>query len=161
MFYLRWSGLLLLVALVAVLGIRRYYSEVIAITPRGLIASAGDDVRVLGVVEGGSLGRNRDAGGTTFQLSGDNERVSVQYVGENTGDIRELKTIVVEGRFDPVTKTFTAYQIAPIPNYDFVAAAYLIAFIPMIVFLFNMERNVVLLYIMIKQEKGYQPEEYR
>lgn len=160
MLYLRWSGLLILVAFVAILGFRRYYNEVIAITPGGLTTSDGGNVRVLGVVESGSLGRNSAAGEITFQLSGDNERVLVQYGGENTGDLRELKTIVVEGRFDPATQMVAADKIVPIPNYDFIAAAYLVAFIPMVVFLFNMERNVALLYIKIKQEKGYQPGEY-
>jgi hypothetical protein len=52
-----------------------------------------------------------------------------------------------------------AEEIALLPNYWFVAGAYLAGIIPIGLFLFSMERRVELLYNRIKSTKLYEPEE--
>lgn len=156
--YLRWGGALALAALIGALGAQRYYQEVATVSPERLLHNPPQEtVRVLGRVEGGSLVKDPLGKEARFQLSGEKERIAVHYIGDDSDTLRELKTIVVMGEWNGAAAEFTAKKIALIPNYGFITAAYLIALIPMGLFLFNMERKVALLYTRIKQEKVYQP----
>jgi hypothetical protein len=116
-------------------------------------------VRVIGRVEGGSLVYNPISHEATFVLTGEREKIDVQYHGEAPENLRELKTLVITGRWDPVIPRFEAHNISLVPNYGFVASAYLIGIIPACLFLFGMERKVALLYNKIKSTKPYEPEE--
>lgn len=159
-FYIRWGGVLAAGILVALLGIQRYHKEVTAISPEELLAEKPDrTVRVIGRVEAGSVSKEAPENRIEFQLSGEQARVPVRYAGTEPDNLRELKTLVVEGRLDPSTGALQAEKISLVPNYGFVTAAYLVVLIPLGLFLFSMERKVALLYIMIKQEKVYQAEE--
>jgi hypothetical protein len=96
---------------------------------------------------------------TRFQLAGERERISVRFMGDDPENLRELKTIVVAGRWDDTARELEGQKITLTPNYGFITAAYLIGLIPMGLFLFNMERKVAILYTRIKEEKVYQPGE--
>lgn len=163
--YMRWAVVVILLAVIAVLAIFRYNREVSAIPFEALLRNKPDGtVRLLGRVVAGTLVR-KDTG-ATFNLSGGGnvpregkeEKVSVLYIGKPDDNLRELKELVVVGFFDPDKMEFTAQRIAPIPNTGFLVSAYLLSIIPLIFFIFNMERNLILLSILIKEEKPYQPE---
>ncbi len=143
---------------IGLLGLQRYHRDVTAISPAQLLREPpAQPVRVLGMIEAGSL--KKEEGRLTFLLSGEGEKVSVSYGSDETESVRELKILVIEGKWDSSARVLEARKISLTPNYGFVTAAYLVALVPLGLFLFNMERKVALLYIMIKQEKAYQPEE--
>lgn len=157
-FYLRWGVVLIVGIVIGLLGVRRYNDEVTAISPEAFLSERpAETVRVIGRVEAGSL--VKEGSQTTFLLSGKSEKVPVRYIGEDSESLRELKTLVIQGRWNAADRELEAQKISLTPNYGFVAAAYLITLVPLGLFLFHMERKVALLYIMIKQEKPYQPEE--
>jgi cytochrome c-type biogenesis protein CcmE len=157
-FYIRWGGTLAIGIAIALLGLQRYDREVTAISPEQLLREQPTQtVRVLGRIEAGSL--VKEATEQKFLLSGESEKVPVTYRGEETDSLRELKTLVIEGKWDPSSRTLEAQKLSLTPNYGFVTAAYLVTLVPLGLFLFHMERKVALLYIMIKEEKAYQPEE--
>ncbi len=156
--YLRWGGVLIIAAIIGVFGIQRYDRDVTAISPDRLLRDQPTQtVRVLGMVEPGSI--VKEGGAVAFQLSGEGAKVSVRYVGDESDNLRDLKTVVMVGTWNPATHLFESGKIALVPNYGFVTAAYLLSLIPMGLFLFNMERKVAMLYILIKEEKVYQPEQ--
>src|SRR3990172_13301289 len=119
-------------------------------------------VRILGRVEAGSLSalgqEETSLHRATFYLSGEREGLPVRYIGGIADNLREVKTMVVIGRWDLSTREFEAHEISLLPNYGYVAAAYLIGMIPIGFFLFLMERRVELLYNEIKAAKAYESE---
>ncbi len=158
--YIRWVAVVILLAVIAVLAVFRYNREVSAIPLEALLQKKPDGmVRLLGRVVAGTLVRKDTV--ATFNLSGEGkvEKISVLYIGKPDDNLRELKELVLVGFFDPDKMEFTAQRIAPIPNMGFVVSAYLLSIIPLIFFLFNMERNLILLSILIKEERPYQPEQ--
>jgi cytochrome c-type biogenesis protein CcmE len=158
-FYVRWGGVFLAAIAILVLGFRHYERELKTITPDQLLREQPSRiVRVRGMVLPGSLTRNATSSQVRFQLGGEKQNLSVQYQGETPENLRELKTLVVIGRWDPVEKVFKGNDIALVPNYGFVAAAYLGGLVPMVLFLFVMERKVALLYQEIRSLKIYEPE---
>jgi len=159
-FYIRWGGILIVTAIIGVLGIQRYHREVTSISPDELLRNQpAQTVRVLGMVEAASIIKEGEGEPVAFQLSGEGAKVSVRYVGEENDNLRDLKMLVVGGKWNATSQVFEADQISLVPNYGFITAAYLASLIPMGLFLFNMERKVAMLYIQIKEEKVYQPEE--
>jgi hypothetical protein len=150
----------MIAAIIGVLGIQRYHRDVTAISPDQLLRDQpAKTVRVLGMVEAASLVKEGEGGPIAFQLSGEGAKVSVRYIGQESENLRDLKTLVIGGRWNSTTQIFEADKISLVPNYGFITAAYLASLIPMGLFLFNMERKVAMLYILIKEEKVYQPEE--
>ncbi|MBI3804816.1 MAG: cytochrome c maturation protein CcmE [Nitrospirae bacterium] len=159
-FYIRWGGVLIVAATIGIFGIQRYNRDVTAISPDRLLREQPTQmVRVLGMVEAGSVIKEAEGKPIGFQLSGEGAKIGVQYQGEEAENLRDLKTVVVVGKWNSTTQTFESEKLALVPNYGFVTAAYLISLLPMGLFLFNMERKVALLYILIKEEKVYQPEQ--
>lgn len=157
--YIRWGILIVVFSAIAFLGVSRYNRDVRAISPKILLSQAtGMETRVMGMVDAGSLKRGAEDGAFQFSLSADGTRVPVVFSGDDADVLRELKTIVVVGRWDAELGQFNAAKIALIPNYGFIASAYLLSLLPLVFFLFYMERRVLLLYVMIKEEKVYQPE---
>ena len=158
-FYLRWAIVLIIGAVIAGLTVQRYRSEIQAISPQELLESLpSGSVRVLGQVEAGSLkaeGRLTDA---AFTLAHQDVRIQVLYEGPEPDNLRELKNLVAVGRWDPGQAALIAHEIDLVPNFGFVGAAYLATLIPLILFLFVMERRVNLLYNAIKQAKAYESE---
>ncbi len=158
--YFRWIGIFMVGGVIAFLGARRYCSEVAALSVEATAAlteaTAVGEVRVLGQVVAGSLTREGER--LKFRLAGATQQISVDSIGADRDAIRALKTLVIIGRWTPSTQTFTADGNAPIPNYGYITAAYLIGLIPLALFLLYMERTVRSLYAAIKQEKVYEPE---
>ena len=149
--------------MITLLGSQRYHREVATMPPEEILKKQPTGiVRVLGMVQAGSLS---DSGGeaasphsATFYLTGEREGLAVRYTGEQPDNLRELKTLVVVGRLNTSTHEFEAHEISLLPNYGYVAAAYLIGMIPIGLFLFLMQRRVELLYNEIKAAKVYEPE---
>jgi len=159
-FYLRWVFILIVGAAIVGFGVQRYFEEVTTITPKeALQQDPGKTVRVMGTIQGGSLLREVPLNETSFLLSGEGVELPVRYTGPSSDGLRELKTLVVIGSWDPSNQKLESQDLGLVPNYGFISAAYMVAFIPMIFFLFHMERKVRLLYIEIKDAKAYTPEE--
>lgn len=157
-FYIRWGVVSLSLLVIIVLGVWRYQKEVSTISPDEILGQPSKEpVRVLGLVQGGSLGT--DAGeGVHFRISGTNADLPVSYTGPRNDNLRELKTLVVVGRWNSGEKIFEASEIALVPHYGFVTWAYLAGLLPVLLFLFGMERRTRLLYNEIKDTTLYQPE---
>jgi len=162
-FYIRWGGILFVALMITLLGTQRYYREVATMSPEQLLREQPTGtVRVLGRVQAGSLStpgqEETSLYRVTFYLSGEREGLRVRYIGGIADNLRELKTLVVIGRWDLSTREFEAHEISLLPNYGYVAAAYLIGIVPIGLFLFLMERRVELLYNEIKAAKAYESE---
>ncbi|GEM_PF-986018 len=162
--YIRWGGILLAGLIITVLGAQRYQHEGTTISPEQLLKEQPTETaRVLGTVQAGSLSSSGEGSAPAYQarfrLSGQKENLSVLYTGEKPDNLRELKSLVVVGRWNASSQKFEAHEIQLLPNFGYVAAAYLIVLIPMGLFLFHMERKVELLYTEIKSAKVYEKEE--
>lgn len=150
-----------MVTFIFAFAIFRYNREVAAISPEALLRIRPDGmVRVLGRVVAGTLNKQESA--PVFVLSGESmidgqTKIVVRYIGKPDDNLRELKLLVFSGFFDPGKMEFTAQKISPVPNIGFIASAYLLSLLPLMLFLFNMERRLIQLSILIKEEKGYQP----
>lgn len=159
-FYVRWAVLLLGLFFFAVLGVRHYTKDLKSISPEQILQlQPAQTTRVMGIVQAGSLVYEPASHQAAFELAGEREKISIRYSGEAPENLRELKTLVVVGRWNPSGHQFEAHEIEGVPNYGFVAGAYLAGIIPIGLFLFSMERRVELLYNRIKSAKLYEPEE--
>ncbi len=157
-FYLRWAGLLLVGAVITFLAAQHYDRIVRPLVPEQVLSGhPAGPVRMLGMVEAGSLTKAADSNQVLFSLTENGQRIPVVYQGNDPDNLRELKTLVVVGQWDETNRRFLAYEIDLIPNYGFITAAYLVM-IPMALFLFLMERRVRLLYNEIKSSKIYESE---
>lgn len=163
-FYIRWIGILILMTTIGVLGFLRFQEEVDTLWPAEVLRmNPQETVRMLGTVQPGTLTKEGfeaegSSGRADFGLRGEEEEVLVHYRGIKPENLRELKTLVVEGRWDPISKGFQANKISVVPNYRFIAAAYLVAIVPLGFFLFWMERRMRLLYFEIKETMVYEPD---
>lgn len=157
-FYIRWGGLILVGLWIVAVGAQRYNRDVRPLTPEEVLKnhSAGP-VRMLGMVEAGSLRKDPATSQMLFSIMENGQRIPVVYQGKDTDNLRELKTLVLVGGWDDASQRFVAQDLALIPNYGFIIAAYLVM-VPLALFLFMMERRVRLLYNEIKQSKMYEPE---
>ncbi len=157
--YFRWVGILIVLGIIGLSGVIRYYREVQALSPEVLLEKRPEGmVRVLGRVEAGTL--NGGPEGSQFKLSavsGGKTSIGVRYEGKPYENLRELKVLVVSGEWDTGKMELSALSFGLTPNYGFVVAAYLLSLVPLCLFLFNMERKLILLSILIKEEKGYEP----
>jgi cytochrome c-type biogenesis protein CcmE len=160
--YARWAGLVLGLFVLAVMGVRHYINDLKSNTPEQLLLlRPAGMVRVQGIVQSGSLVYDPASHRAAFDIAGEKEKISVQYSGEAPENLRELKTVVVTGRWNQPSLHFEANEIEGVSNYGFVAGAYLAGLIPLSLFLFGMERRVEMLYNRIKTTKLYEPEEDR
>ena len=82
----------------------------------------------------------------------------MEYQGPPLENIRELKTLVLIGRWDNQAQVFRAQDTALINNFGFVAAAYLISVMALGWMVFAMSRRVMVLFKEIKESKLYEPE---
>ncbi len=158
--WVQWAVVALAAAIVAFSASRYYDQHLLTVTPEAVLdGGAGSElVRVQGLVEGGTLTGDASSGQAAFRLRGDRDALPVEYNGPPPENLRELKTLVVIGRWDAERRVFLAQDLALIPNYGFVVSAYLVALLPLALFTFLMERRVRLLYNEIKQAKLYEPE---
>lgn len=158
--YLQWTVVTIAAALVAIAAARYYERQLTTVTPEAVLGSTAGPgvVRVQGQVAAGSLEGDPTAGRASFHLSGESAGLPVQYEGPPPENLRELKTLVVVGRWDPDAGVFRGHDVALVTNYGFVVGAYLAGFLPIALFLFAMERRVRALYAEIKRAKLYEPE---
>lgn len=155
----RWLIMLAVLAAVTALSVQRYYRDVHTVAPAEIIRNgAADTARVLGMVEAGTLKAAPDGRNASFALLAEGTSLPVAYSGESPDNLRELKTLVVVGRWDPIARVFQARTIDLVPNFGFIVASYALTLIPLAVFVFLMERRVKLLYTEIKRSKVYTPE---
>lgn len=139
---------------------QRYYREIRPMQPGDLnITVPATGIRILGMVEAGSLKVDPSSRTAQFQLSMQKESMPAWYQGDDLDSLRELKMIVLTGDWTPAHGRFEANKISLLPNYGYIAAAYLTGSLSLVIYLMKMEWQVARLYQTIKEEKLYQPEE--
>jgi hypothetical protein len=99
-----------------------------------------------------------EQGQVTFEFVDGTSSLAVVYEGPPLENIRELKTLVLIGRWDSQAQVFRAQDTALINNFGFVAAAYLISVLAMGWMVFAMSQRVMVLFKEIKESKLYEPE---
>ncbi len=156
---IRWGVILLLLCIIIGLAVVRYYKEVYAMTPEQLMIARPEGViRVLGRVKAGTLQANAE--GATFEISsasGGETSIVVRHQGKPYENLREMKVLVIHGIWDTGKMELSAQKFSLVPNFHFVTAAYLLTLIPLGLFLFFMERSMIITSLQIKDERGYQP----
>jgi cytochrome c-type biogenesis protein CcmE len=157
--YVRWTVLLIVAVVLGVLTFSHYQEHLATLSPEQVKAqSPTQEVRVLGMVRGGTLEGKIEAGDATFEVIENDATIPVHYHGPPPDNLRELKTLILIGKWNPSDNIFEARDIGLVTNYGFVVGAYLIGLIPLAIFLFAMSRRVSLLYEEIKASKLYQEE---
>ena len=156
--YIRWGGVLVVAIVLIVLTYNHYRDNLASLVPEQVRKeSPAGDVRVLGMVQGGTL-ETREAGVATFTLLGEQATLPVHYQGPPPDNLRELKILILIGTWNATAQVFEARDIGIIPNYGFVAGAYFLGLLPLVLFLFAMSRRVHFLYDEIKASKLYEEE---
>ena len=69
-----------------------------------------------------------------------------------------MKILVLIGTWNAGAQVFEARDIGIVPNYGFIAGAYLLGLLPLALLLFAMSRRVHFLYDEIKTSKLYEEE---
>ena len=157
-FYIRWGGVLIVAIVFIVLTYNHYQDNLASLVPQQVRQEAPTgEIRVLGMVQGGTL-EPRNAGEATFTLLGKGATLPVHYQGPPPDNLRELKILVLIGAWNAATQVFEARDIGIVPNYGFIAGAYLLGLVPLALFLFAMNRRVNFLYEEIKASKLYEEE---
>jgi cytochrome c-type biogenesis protein CcmE len=158
--YVQWAIIALATLAVALAAWRYYDRHLVTLTADGVVSGGAGPavVRVQGMVEGGTLTGDPTSGKAAFRLEGEDQSLQVEYDGPPPENLRELKTLVVVGRWDPGRRVFLAQDLALVTNYGYVVSAYAAALVPLAVFIFLMERRVRLLYSEIRQARLYEPE---
>ncbi|GJL67185.1 MAG: hypothetical protein NPIRA05_21560 [Nitrospirales bacterium] len=158
--YLRWSGVIVTAIILAVLATQNYHDHLASVSPESVITGHHSQsmVRVQGMVGSGSLTGSPEEGHAEFELLGETKSLKVQYQGPPPENLRELKTLILIGRWDPEIQVFRAQETALVTNYGFVASAYIIAFLVLAASMFAMTRKVTLLFQEIKDSKLYEAE---
>ncbi len=156
--YLRWSGLLILAIVFIMLTYNHYQHNLASLAPQQVRQeNPAGEIRVLGMVQGGTL-KTGEAGEATFALLGKNAALAVHYQGPPPDNLRELKILVLVGTWNADTRVFEARDIGIVPNYGFIAGAYVLGLLPLALFLFAMNRRVTFLYEEIKASRLYETE---
>ena len=158
-FYARWGAMLLAMSMLSILIYNHYQQDLATLSPQHIFQTTStEEVRLLGMVRGGTLSGKVDAGDAQFEVVEGNTSLPVKYQGPSPENLRELKTLVLIGKWNPTTKVFEARDIGLVTNYGYVMGAYLIGLLPLMLIVFTMSRRVSLLYAEIKESKLYQPE---
>ena len=146
--------------ILAILTSKHFEQNLASVSPKAVVTGSQtqSSLRVQGMVKSGSLTGKPEEGHAEFELLGESESLKVQYQGPPPENLRELKTLILIGRWDAEAGLFRAHETALVTNYGFVASAYIIALISLVVFVFLMSRKVSFLYQEIKESKLYEPE---
>ena len=156
--HIRWGGVCIVAIVLIVLTYNHYRDNLASLAPQQVRQEAPKgDIRVLGMVQGGTL-VSRGAGEATFTLLGEHASLPVQYDGPPPDNLRELKILVLIGTWNADAQVFEARDIGIVPNYGFIAGAYLLGLLPLALLLFAMTRRVHFLYDEIKASKLYEEE---
>ena len=156
--HIRWGGVLIVAIVFIVLTCNHYRDNLASLVPQQVRQEApAGEIRVLGMVQGGTL-ETRGAGEAAFTLLGKSATLPVHYQGPPPDNLRELKILVLIGTWNAGRQIFEARDIGIVPNYGFIAGAYLLGLVPLALFLFAMTRRVHFLYEEIKASKLYEEE---
>ncbi len=154
----RWGGVLLVAIVFIVLTYNHYRDNLASLVPEQVKQETpAGEIRVLGMVQGGTL-ETRGAGEATFALLGESATLPVHYQGPPPDNLRELKILILVGTWNADRQMFEARDIGIVPNYGFIAGAYLLGLLPLALLLFTMTRRVHFLYEEIKTSKLYEEE---
>ncbi len=158
--YTRWAMILGATLLLAILTYQHYQQHLSTLSVGTLLGSppASQPVRIQGMVKSGTLKGEVDQGQVTFEFVDGSSSLFVEYQGPPLENIRELKTLVLIGRWDSQAQVFKAQDTALINNFGFVAAAYLISVLALGGMVFAMSQRVMVLFKEIKESKLYEPE---
>ena len=150
----------MVVIVLAILTSRHFEQNLASVSPKDVVTGIHTEssLRVEGMVKSGSLTGKPEEGNAEFELLGESNGLKVHYQGPPPENLRELKTLILIGRWDAEGGVFRAHETALVTNYGFVASAYVIALISLVVFVFLMSRKVTFLYQEIKESKLYEPE---
>ncbi|MCA9471376.1 MAG: cytochrome c maturation protein CcmE [Nitrospirales bacterium] len=159
-FYLRWAGIIGIMIVLAILATGNYQTHLASVSPEMVRTGhvSQEPIRVQGMVKSGSLRGDPESGQAEFELSGDSQTLHVQYQGPPPDNLRELKTLILIGQWNPEDQIFFARETALVTNYGFVASAYIVALIGLVAYVFFMSRKVTYLYQEIKDSKLYEAE---
>ncbi|WP_342349809.1 cytochrome c maturation protein CcmE [uncultured Nitrospira sp.] len=158
--YTRWALILGATLLLAILTFQHYQQD-LSTLPLGTLLSSPpvtQPVRIQGMVKSGTLQGDVEHGQATFEFVDGAASLTVDYQGPPLENIRELKTMVLIGRWDNQAQVFKAQDTALINNFGFVAAAYLISVLALGWMVFAMSQRVMVLFKEIKESKLYEPE---
>lgn len=154
----RWGGVFLVAIVFIVLTYNHYRDNLASLVPEQVKQETpAGEIRVLGMVQGGTL-ETRGAGEATFALLGESATLPVHYQGPPPDNLRELKILILVGTWNADRQMFEARDIGIVPNYGFIAGAYLLGLLPLALLLFTMTRRVHFLYEEIKTSKLYEKE---
>jgi len=158
--YTRWAGILGATLLLAILTYQHYQQHLSTLSVGTLLSSppTAQPVRIQGMVKSGTLKGEVEQGRATFEFIDGSAGLTVEYQGPPLENIRELKTLVLIGRWDNQAQIFRAQDTALINNFGFVAAAYLISVLALGWMVFAMSQRVMVLFKEIKESKLYEPE---
>lgn len=157
--YIRWGGLFMVAVVLGILTVNHYQETLASLAPQQVKQEVpSGEIRVLGMVQSGTLESAGEAGEATFTLLGEHASLPVHYQGPPPDNLRELKILVLLGTWNASTRIFEARDIGLVPNYGFIAGAYLIGLLPLAILLFAMSRRVGILYEDIKASKLYEEE---
>ena len=158
--YTRWALILGATLLLGFLTYQHYQQHLSTISVGTLLGSppVTQPVRIQGMVKSGTLKGDVEQGQATFEFVDGTSSLDVVYQGPPLENIRELKTLVLIGRWDSQAQVFRAQDTALINNFGFVAAAYLISVLALGWMVFAMSQRVMVLFKEIKESKLYEPE---
>ncbi len=154
----RWGGVFLVAIVFIVLTYNHYRDNLASLAPEQVKQETpAGEIRVLGMVQGGTL-ETRGAREATFALLGESATLPVHYQGPPPDNLRELKILILVGTWNADRQVFEARDIGIVPNYGFIAGAYLLGLLPLALLLFAMTRRVHSLYEEIKASTLYEEE---
>jgi cytochrome c-type biogenesis protein CcmE len=158
--YTRWALIFGAIFLLAILTYQHYQQHLSTLSVATLLGSppSTQPVRIQGMVKSGTLKGDVEQGQATFEFVDGPASLLVEYQGPPLENIRELKTLVLIGRWDTQAQIFKAQDTALINNFGFVAAAYLISVLALGWMVFAMSQRVMVLFKEIKESKLYEPE---
>ena len=111
-FYIRWVVVLLVTFVIAFLGFQRYQRDVASLTPDQILQDPSPNkVRVVGIIQGGSLTREDESNRAFFLLQGEDKTLPVRYQGHDTDTLRDLKIVVITGHLNSGTAEFDGEAI--------------------------------------------------
>ncbi|MDR4494510.1 MAG: cytochrome c maturation protein CcmE [Nitrospirales bacterium] len=159
-FYARWGMVGALGLLLVFLTYQDYQTRLSTIPLSGIMSgnTPKEPIRIQGMVKSGTLAGKVEQGEATFEFTEGTVTIPVEYHGPPPENLRELKVMVLKGRWDAEAYVFKAQDTALVNNYGYVAAAYGVSCLTIVLMLFAMSQRVMVLFKEIKESKLYEPE---
>ena len=107
--YVRWVILFIVAVILGILTYDHYQKNLAAWVPSQVqTQQPTQQIRVLGMVQGGTLKGNVNAGHATFQLIENEIAIQVHYKGPKPDNLRELKTMILIGKWNTSCLLYTS-----------------------------------------------------